>query len=46
MAVAAIPAGFDRVKQIDRTDTGVTLTSESGKAAKTLLDFTFLTPRA
>jgi hypothetical protein len=42
MAVAAIPAGFDRVKTINRTENGVELVAASGKRARCPLDVAFL----
>jgi hypothetical protein len=42
MAVASIPAGFDEVKSIDRTDGGVSLTSTSGETVSAPLDVEFL----
>jgi hypothetical protein len=42
MAVAAIPAGFDRVTSIDRSDGGVTLRAESGKSVTAPLHLSFL----
>jgi hypothetical protein len=43
MAVAAIPAGFDRVKAIKKTADGVELTAANGKRARAVLDVGFLT---
>ncbi len=42
MAVAPIPAGFDRVRRILRAKTGVTLVSASGKRVAVPLDHKFL----
>lgn len=43
MAVAAIPAGFDRVKAIRKTAEGVELVAASGKRASGAVDVGFLT---
>jgi hypothetical protein len=43
MAVAAIPAGFDRVKAIKKTADGVELFAANGKRARAVLDVGFLT---
>ncbi len=42
MAVAAIPAGFDRVKEIRATKEGVELIADSGKQSACSLDLGFL----
>lgn len=42
MAVAAIPAGFDRVKTIRKVDGGVELAAPSGKRVHCALDVDFL----
>ena len=42
MGVAAIPAGFDRVKTISPAEDGIALVASSGKRAHTPLDHAFL----
>ncbi len=42
MAVAAIPAGFDRVKDIRPTKDGVELVAASGRSARCALNLTYL----
>jgi hypothetical protein len=43
MGVAAIPAGFDRVKSIRRAEGAIALTSNSGKTTTASIDWKYLT---
>ena len=45
MAVAAVPAGFDRVEAIEPTEGGVTLRSHSGQSVVAPLELSFLEGR-